>query len=263
MLWLSVDKIVFFLINKTFALQTNFSTNVGNTDVGDDVFQLSELALIDDAIGVKHWETIRQMHGPNQAIAVTSEPAVRAFFGDRWDTTDLAYSSGLPAVVKDLQWINAQPSAFASYVSGREGGYKVWGRNTSSGSYVCLRLAVMNPQGLGWSQIVAAAWLCPVANGGILKLTDTSGNERCVVVDYAADLESKVFEEGTYDSVTSGNTPPYTDKEGDAAEAEIATESWGPEIIAEPNEDYEIETEVSHEFLRPQDPANRGRTKTV
>jgi len=258
MLWLSVDKIVFFLINKTFALQTNFSTNVGNTEVGDDVYQLSELTLIDDAIGVKHWETIRQMHGPNQSIAVTSEPAVRVFLGDRWDTTDLAYSSGLPAVVKDLKWINAQPIAFASYAGGREGGYKIWGRE-EYGSYLCLRLAVMQPQGFGWSQIVATAWLCPVANGGILMLTDSNGNERCVVVDHAADFQSKVFEEGTYDAATADGTPPYTDKEGDSEEAEIATESWGPEIIAEPNEDYEIETECTHEFLRPQDPANRGR----
>lgn len=255
------SSVVFLLAKKTRGLALNISSNVGRTDLGEDVWQLNQLTNISDDIGVYHWESVQKVNGPSVFVAITdeTEPKVRMFLGDRWDDENLCYSGELPAVVEDIKWIASCDRVVSSYVPGPYGGYKVWGiRNGGSTSldetYRCLRHAMTVSEGYGWSDISGEDWIIPASNGGVLVVRDAANNDRCIIRD---DVDRNVYEDGTYDPSGDLTHPPFVDKQG-VSDSDIPTQGWSPEISAEPNQNYKMLTEEIHDFVRPQDSATRG-----
>jgi hypothetical protein len=120
------NAIIILCSTKTLVLLTNVSSNAGRTEIGENIFKLSETYAADDYKGVVAWQTV-QMRGPTRMIAVTSEPAVRYFDGSNWSEENLAIDSmtGDDSIQRsDIERIDPYYKAVSAY-SGI-GGYKLF-----------------------------------------------------------------------------------------------------------------------------------------
>lgn len=258
---------IFFLHKKTYRLAMNIADDVGNSQYGETIFMLRPLQLVDDNRGVYHYKTIRMVKGPNVFMAVTDEPAVRLFNGDTWDEVNQAIVQGYSAVMQDIMSMAIKVNMVASYVNRSQGGYKLWAY-TAAGVYTCLRFAVEQTQGYGWSEIQGSHWPVPMKSG-VLVARDSIGDDRCFLFEYRSwanqEFQYFVYEEGTYD-INEYLYPPYRDQEntsnsdegGISTPTEITTEFWGSEYTAAPNENNHVYTEKSFDYIRPQDVSLRG-----
>jgi hypothetical protein len=261
---------IFFLNKKTYRLAMNIADDVGNALYGEAIFMLRPLQLVDDNRGVYHYKTIRMIRGPNVLMAVTDEPAVRMFNGDAWDEVNHAIVQGYSAVMQDLLSMSIKANMVASYVNRPNGGYKLWAYAAGSTAFTCLRYAVEQTQGYGWSEITGSHWPVPMKSG-VLNARDSIGDDRCYLFEYRSwanqDFQYFVHEEGTYD-INTYTYPHYRDQEnssnddvsGISTPTEITTEFWGREHTAAPNETNHIYTEKSFDYIRPQDVSLRGLT---
>ena len=121
------------------------------------------------------------------------------------------------------------------------------------GEDICLRFAAEPSQGIGWTKI-EGEWVWPETEFDAFNILDSNDITRSLV------KQTDIYEIDTCDRNLK-LTPPYLDKEGDNAEAEIETEDWLPEVMLPNNANRsQISHEVSHESIRPNRWENRGIT---
>jgi putative intracellular protease/amidase len=114
---------IVYCLHKTFTSNLKAHTNVGNQKLGDFVVKLAQASEVGSDIGVRHWRTIVALPG-GRHIAVTNEPAVRLFDGQRWSVENLANAGDFPAVMDELNAIDPGYDVVASY--SHKDGYLIW-----------------------------------------------------------------------------------------------------------------------------------------
>lgn len=119
-------KAVFFFKTKTGVLVLNNAQNIGRTEIGENIYQLPELSIVDDVRGVVAWTTII-FKNSGLIFALTNESAYRYFDGTAWSKENFAYAGSLDAVFREyLKSIDHNEGVTANYNS--IGGAKIWMR---------------------------------------------------------------------------------------------------------------------------------------
>jgi hypothetical protein len=116
---------VIFLVNKTYTLPLNNSTDDGREDIGEVVFRLNPIIKSDDSIGIYHWQSIAYINS-SLIIALTNEPAIRTFDGHSWSRENFAIDqeSGDKAVSDDIEAVDPTYGVASGY--SRLDGYLLW-----------------------------------------------------------------------------------------------------------------------------------------
>jgi hypothetical protein len=118
---------------------------------------------------------------------------------------------------------------------------------------MCLRYATQPTEGYGWSEYYGADWVQPVPNIGALGIIDTNNVNRMLVLDRN---DNDFWEVGTCNRQTVMKPSPL-DKET----TEVEWQKWGAgKTVSPADEEDKVEHAVSHVFVRPDDPENRGQT---
>lgn len=140
------SKIIILLLDKTYALILNSSTNSGRSAVGEVIMELPTAECIDHKRGVKAWQTIR-FKNQSLLFALTNDLAMRYFDGNSWSNEDLAFVSGKDAV--SYKYMNKidQSVGINSFYS-TNAGLKLWFRkweelvNSSNARYTNIQLTI-------------------------------------------------------------------------------------------------------------------------
>lgn len=116
---------------------------------------------------------------------------------------------------------------------------------------VCIRFATEPTEGEGWSEYSGDNWVKPYQYWAAWRISDQNEVPRNLFFD--EDL--LWLELMTYDRVTSFKPYPLD------FYFEIEWEKWGREEVVSPMDEHDkLEHDVTHVYLRPEDPANRGET---
>lgn len=113
-------KAVVMMRDKTGVISLSSSQNVGRTEIGENVFQLPEMAVVDDHRGVEIWQSVKQKNA-NLILALTSDGAYRYFDGVSWSAQDLAFVQGKDAVSKEYIKKIDQTTVINSFYSSESG----------------------------------------------------------------------------------------------------------------------------------------------
>ena len=196
------DYLVIGAANKTYMYRLNSFQNVGTLQ---SVFQLTTPSRIDDTIGIIDKGTIAQI-SESRFIAVCSDASVRIFDTVRWGRD---YSLDK---VKNTEIKKMQVGSVAAYW---QGAYYLWYRKASTDTHNinCLRLAVEDSAGEGWTTYSGDDWIKPPLTTGAVNFVDENDIQRIVVVDFTS-LRPYWIE--TFDAYTgSGLTQTFIDKSDD------------------------------------------------
>ena len=249
---------IFLCKDRTGMLTLNSSSNIGRTAIGENIFQLSELSIVDNQRGVVAWSLVTHK-ASNLLYALTSDSAFRYFDGTSWGTADYAFIAkmGLDAVSKDyLKKVDHNNVYGANYNS--NGGIKLWMQILQSGSLVdkCLRFSTELSEGEGWSEFGGSDWVFPINGHGVLQFLDDNDVQRVVVIDKT---DHCFYEIDTFDKTTI--VKQYAlDKTG-VKNTEIAWIRRGIEhVVGVGAEEKYLLHERSYVSIRPDDVANRGAT---
>ncbi|MBE3141767.1 MAG: hypothetical protein IMZ53_14420, partial [Thermoplasmata archaeon] len=244
------------MYDKTGIITLSSSQNIGRTEIGENIFQLPELSVVDDKHGVIAWKTITYKNS-NLIFALTSDSAFRYFSGTAWSKEDLAYVNGLDAVSKEyLRKIDHNNIKGAVY--GMNGGIKIWFQMLVGGvlTDMCLRFSTETGEGYGWSLITGTDWVFPIDEQGVFSILDDNDIQRVLVIDKN---DYQIYEIDTFDRSTVVKAP-VLDKE-DVEDTEITWKRRGVEHIASiGSEQKRLIHEMSYENIEPSDKANRGET---
>jgi len=256
---------ILFLKNKTGVLTLNSSQNFGNTEVGDNVFVVPELSIVDDLKGVVLWKFITQKNS-SIVYAITSDGSFRYFDGYQWSKEDMTFVGGVDSVSKEYIKRIDQSKPYSAIYS-NNGGIKLWFYKNIDGvsTPVCLRLATDDSEGRGWSEIGGDDWVTPHMALGVFAILDDNYVQRIIVIDDDSNTEFKIFE---IDSFNRGSfEKPYAlDKIGDKPALTLIGEevAWykrtREETVDPSSENYRIRIEDAHVFVQPDDRGNRGKT---
>lgn len=196
------DYLVIGAANKTYLFRLNSFQNVGSLQ---SVFQLTPPSRIDDTIGIIDSGTIAQI-SESRFIAVCSDASVRIFDTVRWGK-DHSLDK-----VKNSEIKKMQVGSVATYW---QGAYYLWYRKDSSDAHNvnCLRLAVEDEAGEGWTTYSGDDWIKPPLTTGAVNFVDENDIQRVVVIDFTS-LRPYWIE--TFDAYTgSGLTQTFIDKSDD------------------------------------------------
>ncbi len=140
------SKVIIILLDKTYALILNSSTNSGRSAVGEVIMELPTAECIDHKRGVKAWQTIR-FKNQSLLFALTNDLAMRCFDGSSWSNEDLGFVEGKDAVsYKYLKKIDQSVGINAFYST--NAGLKLWFRkweelvNSSNAIYTNIQLTI-------------------------------------------------------------------------------------------------------------------------
>jgi hypothetical protein len=115
---------VIMMRKQTGILLLKNASNVGNTEVGDNVFELPEMDTIDSKRGVNLWQTI-EFKNTSLIYALTDDGAWRYFDGTGWSLEDFSYIGGKDAVSREyLKKLDSSTDIVATYSPW--GGMKLW-----------------------------------------------------------------------------------------------------------------------------------------
>jgi hypothetical protein len=109
---------------QTGSLALNNSQNVGNSEVGENIFELPEMGIVDPKRGVNLWQTL-QFKNEGLLYAFTDDGAFRSFDGTAWSVQNFAYQSGRDAVSRYYLQKLDQATRLVSHYS-PYGGFKLW-----------------------------------------------------------------------------------------------------------------------------------------
>lgn len=244
-------KAVILCKNQTGVLTLNSAQNIGRTQVGENIFLLPELSIVDTLRGVVAWNLITYKN-QNLIFALTNESAFRYFDGIAWSKNDFAYQNGLDAVSKSyFNKIDHSLSLGANYNS--KGGIKIWARD-GAGEIFCLRFATEAGEGVGWSLMSGDAWVEPIDYFGVFTIIDANDIQRVIVLD-RNDLN--FYEMDTFDRISNTKKYPLDKEDVDGVEIAWSKKLRGMDV--DPSTRYQA---VGHEstqlIVSPEDTANRG-----
>jgi hypothetical protein len=236
------DRIVCFCRRTTYGTSLSTINSIDEPDIGEKVFLIPTMSLIDN-IGLVHTESLQDI-GIGQSIMITHEPAVRAFDGKQFGTTDM--SKGVYTYISSIA-----RTAYSSYDP--VGGYRIYctlqetldvANRINPDTGFCLQLAIDPEQGSGWS----------IQNGPemVMPMPMTQGmlieNEKGYLIQAMLDERTgKLFNISTYDGPAgSGLAEVYVDK----GDTEIVLSFRIREDKGNP-ESEQLEFLASHVYLRP------------
>jgi hypothetical protein len=249
-------KAVVFGKNFTGVLTLNSSQNVGRTEVGENIYVLPELSIVDSERGIIAWKLIT-FKNANLIFALTNESAFRYFDGSAWSKDDFGFQNGLDAVSKEyLKRIDHSATFGANYNS--NGGIKLWMQRYVSGvlTDVCLRFATEAGEGRGWSVISGADWVQPIDELGIFTILDANDIQRVIVVDRN---DYRIYEIDTFNRTTQ--TKKYVLDKESVENTEIAWDKrWREEVAGIDQQHRRIGHEKSYVNILPEFVENRGAT---
>lgn len=115
---------VVMMRRQTGIIKLDNAGNVGRTEIGENVFELPEMNIIDTERGVNLWQTIT-FKNSSLVFALTDDGAWRYFDGTGWSKEDLAYVGGKDAVSREyLRKLDTATEIATSYSP--YGGMKLW-----------------------------------------------------------------------------------------------------------------------------------------
>jgi hypothetical protein len=115
---------VVMMRRQTGVIKLDNAGNVGRTEIGENVFELPEMNVIDTERGVNLWQTIT-FKNSSLVFALTDDGAWRYFDGTGWSKEDLAYVGGKDAVSRGyLRKLDTATEIATSYSP--YGGMKLW-----------------------------------------------------------------------------------------------------------------------------------------
>jgi hypothetical protein len=253
-------KAILFCKDKTAVLTLSSSQNIGRTEIGENIFQLPELSIVDTVRGIVLWKMLAYKN-TNIIFAITNEGALRYFDGNAWSAQDYAFYNGMDAVSKEyLRRLDQSQTIHMIYSTA--GGLKLWFKRNINGLLVdtCLRFATESGEGIGWSLISGDNWISPAERLGVFTVLDDSGIQRTIAVDN----DTNIYEFDTFDRVT--DVKPFAlDRigiNGDMLEgSEIPWKKrWREEVISQDDQHDSLIDELSHVYTQPDSPENRGIT---
>lgn len=171
------------------------------------------------------------------------------------DLDDITYNDyGLPLLAEsEPDWTTFDYGT--GYDTNARYGYGAFYFNETTTTFRTLRLAIEPSQGVGWCEISGDAWSQPQVNYGIINFIDAQNQYRNIVLDSS---DGYFYEEGTYDRAAQVRLPAR-DKETGSSGTEIAWEWHERGIDLSPEmEDAKIEHTVSHYYLEPKYPTDKG-----
>ena len=244
------------MYDRTGIITLSSSQNIGRTEIGENIFQLPELSVVDDKHGVIAWKTLTYKNS-NLIFGLTSDSAFRYFSGTAWSREDFGFVNGSDAVSKQylrkIEHLNIKAAVYSM-----NGGIKIWFQMLVSGvlTDMCLRFSTEPGEGYGWSLITGDDWVFPIDEVGVFSILDDNDIERVLVIDKN---DYRIYEIDTFDRSTTGVLPAL-DKE-DVEDTEIAWKRRGIEHIAAiGSEQKRLLHEMSYVNIEPVDKANRGAT---
>lgn len=116
---------------------------------------------------------------------------------------------------------------------------------------ICLRFALSNGQGQGWSLYSGASWPVPSDGCGAFTVEDEFGSTRSLVLDA---FDRKVWELATFNRISEVE-PKWADKVDGASLTEI---SWEKHVRSESFDPAFSELDVSHLYVEPGNSDRRG-----
>ena len=243
------DRVVTFCRRTTFGTSTSTINSIDEPDIGEKVFLLPHVSLI-ETIGLVHTGSIQDV-GIGQVILVTHEPQVRMFDGRQYGQANLADRQVMKYIKKISKVCHSSYDAI--------NGYRLFctlQENSSEASRVngdtglCLRLALNPSQGNRWSIFSGAEMVFPIANTNGIRFE----NEGEYLLQVALDTRTGLwYDISPYEGPEgSGLVQVWTDKA--TTEAPGGTEIQPAILVREDRkaqEHEQLEFLVSNVYLRP------------
>jgi len=241
------DRIVFFCRRSTWGTSTATINSIDEPTLGEKIFIVPSVSFVAN-IGLVNVDSLQDI-GIGQSIMITTEPAVRTFDGNTYSERNYAYKK----VMKYLSCL--AKIVYTSYDP--IGGYVIYGTffetepgknriNPDTG--FCLRFAIMDSQGRGWTiyQGAEMAWPMPYTQGLLIQ------NEGGYLIQILLDGRT-----GKWYSISTYPGPDGSDLERvwtDKGETDISClVTWNED--RGPSESFQLEFLENHIFLRPIDDA--------
>ncbi len=250
------DRAVILMKNKTGIITLSSSQNIGRTEVGENIYQLPEMGIVDDNKGVIAWKLIT-LKNSNIIFALTSDGALRYFDGSAWSQQDYGFVNGLDAVSKEyLKRIDHSQAYGANY--NQAGGLKIWAKRLVGGILedICLRFSTESNEGHGWTIIEGTDWVSPMESFGVFTILDDNGVQRCLAIDKN---DHYIYEIDTFDRTTR-ERKYVLDKTG-VNNTEVAwSKKTREEVVDIGSQNKKLKHERSYVHIAPEYSEDRGET---
>ena len=244
------DRCIVWTTTKTYYTKTNIP--IGETLANVDAWSIIPNFSIVDEKGSLAPLSVAKV-GVSRIMLLTNEPAIRQFDGSQ-------YGPNLSGRQVETIVSNATVRSLGHY--DEIDGYKLW-TEAKSGSTIyylqngrCIRSAVKEDQGVGWSEYSGDSWIRPEPNAKPVRVILASDLIKNVALD---ELSGKLWEISTYSGPSgSGLTQYWEDKAKDGyAGVEIPWEFTLREHRG--TKEYErIQNIQGNLYVRPQNEANRN-----
>jgi len=242
------DRIVCFCRRSTWASSMATINSMDTPDIGEKIFLLPHMALLDN-IGLVHTGSLQDI-GIGQSVMITHEPAIRAFDGRQYGSKNLA--AGIMTYITNIARIvytSYDPyGGYLIYCTMKETEHAANKITPANGLCFHIDLDVANGAGQGWAIYGGPNMVMPMPLTEGLRIENAKGYLVQAILDQKT---GKWFNISTFDGPEGSDMEEvWVDREGDSDEAEIQGQIILREDRANP-ENEQLEFLTAHIYLRP------------